>query len=161
MFKDAIKNLIMARFNKFVAENNVTPQPNGDANPIKSEPLEPSKPSPSSKVKEERKRVSDDDDDDDLSDAPASPPPKKRRKAETVVDDDAAFAAKLQAEENSRARPTRGGASRRSVNTKKKLKKGPKRKTAHKVKAEDDSDLGGSGSEVGEKKVNRNGGFHV
>ena len=91
-----------------------------------------------------------------LSDAPSTPPPKKKRKPE--VEDDAAFAARLQAEENSRARPTRGGTQRKPPPAKK--KKTPKKKTSDRVRAEDDSDLEGSGSGA-ERKVNRSGGFHV
>ena len=98
-------------------------------------------------------------DDDVLQDTPASPSPKKKRKA-APVDDDAAFAARLQAEENGRARATRGGVNKKQTSAKKK-KKAPKKKTSDKVKGEDDSDLEGSGSEAAEKKVNRNGGFHV
>ena len=98
-------------------------------------------------------------DDDVLQDTPASPSPKKKRKA-APVDDDAAFAARLQAEENGRARATRGGVNKKQTSVKKK-KKAPKKKTSDKVKGEDDSDLEGSGSEAAEKKVNRNGGFHV
>lgn len=99
----------------------------------------------------EHKQESDDDDDDELSDIKDSPPPKKKKKIDH--DSDAAYAARLQAQENSRIRSTRGG--------------GPKailakmKKTSTKVKAEDDSDLEGSGSEVKEKKINRTGGFHV
>jgi upstream activation factor subunit UAF30 len=84
----------------------------------------------------------------------ASPPPKKR-KPDADVDADAEFAAKLQAEENLRARPTRGGSNRRAAPTKKKSKA----KTSKRVKAEDDSDIE-SGSDT-KKEVNRTGGFHV
>lgn len=94
--------------------------------------------------------------DDDLSDVKDSPPPKKKKKVDH--DSDAAYAAKLQALENSRMRSTRGGGPK---STPAKKKKTPKKKTSAKVKAEDDSDLDGSGSEVKEKKINRNGGFHV
>ena len=76
------------------------------------------------------------------------------------MDDDAAFAARLQAEENSRARPTRGGVNKKAIPAKKK-KRTPKKKGSEKIKPEDDSDLEGSGDEAADKKVNRNGGFHV
>ena len=156
----------MNRFNKFVAEKNNPPATNGYLPATKSVKFEQSKqpdvpmtkPKIPLKQKVNVKRESEED--DELSDVPNSPPPKKKRKPNSAVDEDAAFAARLQAEENSRARPTRGGATRKSVVVKKK-KKSPKKKTSSKVKAEDDSDLEGSGSEVGEKKVNRSGGFHV
>lgn len=86
--------------------------------------------------------------------ASASPPPKKR-KPDTDVDADALFAAKLQAEENMRARPTRGASTRRAAPAKKKSKA----KTAKRVKAEDDSDVE-SGMDT-KKEVNRSSGFHV
>lgn len=155
----------MTRFDKFVAENNPAPQTNGHAattngqsskaspepRKVSSEPTQEPSPSlsPSNKV---RKRESDES---DLSDAP-----KKKRKS-APVDKDAAFAAKLQAEENGRARATRGGVNKKPTPARRKADKKTKKKTAHKVKAEDDSDLDGSGSEVAEKKVNRSGGFHV
>ncbi|OOQ91587.1 SWIB/MDM2 domain protein [Penicillium brasilianum] len=85
--------------------------------------------------------------------ASASPPPKKR-KPDADVDADALFAAKLQAEENMRARPTRGANTRRAAPSKKKSKA----KTSKRVKAEDDSDVD-SGSDT-KKEVNRTGGFH-
>lgn len=74
------------------------------------------------------------------------------------MDADALYAARLQAEENLRARPTRGGIVRKSAPVKKK-KSPTKAKTSKKVKAEDDSDLEGSDGE--KKEVNRTGGFHV
>ena len=155
-----IKALIMARFDKFIAEKNASPQINGHTSKVKSEPpespkdtiKESSSPPPKNKYKRET------DDDDDLSDAPTEPSPKKKRKVEKFVDEDAAFAAKLQAEENSRARPTRNGVNKKTV-TKKKSR--PKKKTAAKVKNEDDSDIGNSGSGTAEKSVNRSGAFHV
>ena len=150
----------MARFDKFMAEKNATTQTNGHSNVAKDESSESPRPKhetlpPTSD--HGHKRTSDDD---ELSDVPNSPSPKKKRKVEHFVDADAAFAAKLQAEENSRARPTRGGANRKSTTIKKK-KRSPKKKTSDKVKAEDDSDLQDSGSEAVERKVNRSGGFHV
>lgn len=157
--KAPIKTLIMARFDKFIAEKNAPPQTNGHSSVAKDESSESPRPkqeiSPPTSDRG-HKRTSDDD---ELSDVPISPSPKKKRKVEHFVDADAAYAAKLQAEENSRARPTRGGASRKSTTIKKK-KRNPKKKTSDKVKAEDDSDLQDSGSEAVEKKVNRSGGFH-
>ena len=151
----------MERFDKFAAERNTIPLTNGHSQqePPKAVKTEPKASSPDTKVGLKRKSESDkevSEEDDQLSDVPTTPPPKKKRKPE--VDDDAAYAARLQAEENSRARPTRGGAVRKPPQAKK--KKTPKKKTSDKVKAEDDSDLDGSGS-GSEKKVNRSGGFHV
>ena len=146
----------MMRFDKFVAEQNATPTTNGHSEPIKSIETEQPVSPPDSKVAQKRKSTSDDE--SELSNVPVTPPPKKKRKPEPALDDDAALAAKLQAEENSRARPTRGGANRKNTVPKKK-KKTPKKKTADRVRAEDDSELEGSGSE--DKKVNRSGGFHV
>ncbi|MCJ1243834.1 hypothetical protein MMC30_001031 [Trapelia coarctata] len=159
--KDAIKSLIMTRFDKFVAEQNAPPLTNGHSAPVKSEPPEEVQQTsqPVSLGPRKRKSASPSGaDDSELSNVPTTPP-KKKRKAEPALDDDAAFAAKLQAEENSRARPTRGGANRKSMVIKKK-KKTPKKKTSDRVKAEDDSDLDGSGSGAEDKTVNRSGGFH-
>ena len=151
----------MARFDIFNAENNAEPQTNGHSNGVngvvgdtarKTEPESPPTHSRNS-VKREAE-----EDEYEVSAAPASPSPKKKRKL-GHLDDDAAFAAKLQAEENSRARATRGGVNKKPTSAKK--KKPPKKKTTDRIRAEDDSDLDGSGSEVHEKKVNRNGGFHV
>ena len=126
----------------------------GDLSDVKDSPTTKKKSSPPAPKKHKQEA---DEDEDDLSDVKDSPAPKKKRKVE--YDSDAAFAAKLQAQENSRVRSTRGGGPKKAATVKK--KKDPKKKTSAKVKAEDDSDLDGSGSEVKEKKVNRSGGFHV
>jgi len=90
----------------------------------------------------------------DESDIDVSPPKKKRKQP----DSDAKLAAKLQAEENSRARPSRAGVNKKTVVIRKKST--PKKKSAAKVKADDDSDLDLNSD--GEKKdVVRKGGFHV
>ena len=149
----------MARFDKFMAEKSAPPQTNGHASDVKREPSDSPKntiqtsasPAPKRKTKHES-------DDDDLSDAPTEPSPKKKRKVEKFVDEDAAFAAKLQAEENSRARSTRNGMTKKAP-VKKKSR--PKKKTTTKVRNEDDSDLGDSGSGAADKTVNRSGAFHV
>ncbi|MCJ1389707.1 hypothetical protein MMC18_002564 [Xylographa bjoerkii] len=160
--KDAIKALIMTRFDRFVAEKEAALVTNGHDEPVKSEPsespIEPSSDAPKT-IKKRKSESEGPEEESELSNVPVTPPPKKKRKAEPAMDADAMFAARLQAEENSRARPTRGGANRKSVTVKKK-KKTPKKKTSDKVKAEDDSDLDGSGSGNEEKKVNRSGGFH-
>ena len=161
----------MSRFDKFMAEKNPVPPTNGHAatvngqssevspepKPKASEPKQEPSPSPSL-TKNNLKRESVED---ELSDVTASPAANKKRKT-VPVDDDAAFAARLQAEENGRARATRGGVNKKPTSAKKKVTKNtPKKKTSQKVKAEDDSDLEGSGSEAAEKKINRSGGFHV
>jgi hypothetical protein len=70
--------------------------------------------------------------------------------------DDAKLAAKLQAQENSKARPTRGGATKKATPR----KKAPRKKSEKKVKAEDDSDI--ELDENGEiKEKPKKGGFHV
>ena len=164
----------MARFDKFDAERRAAAEPAGHimtsietdhgangangANvgsaslPPKTEILDTkvAAKSPARKHKQES-------DEDGLSEVKDSPPPKKKKKV-ADHDSDAAFAAKLQAQENGRVRSTRGGGAKP---TPAKKKKTPKKKTNAKVKAEDDSDLEGSDVEVKERKVNRNGGFHV
>lgn len=150
----------MARFDKYVAEQKNLLQTNGHSELVKTEsPGETSQAIPSIETPPQERTSMNHDGDEKPTNAPVTPPPKKKRKAVLTLDDDAAFAAKLQAEENHRARPTRGGATRK-VNTVKK-RKTPKKKTSDKVKAEDDSGLGSSGSGVEDKKVNRSGGFHV
>lgn len=91
------------------------------------------------------------------SETEASPPPKKKRKSQKPAElDDAALAAMLQAEENTRSRPTRGGANKKSVPK----KRTPKKKSSAKVKSADDSELEmNSDGEVIEKV--KKGGFHV
>ena len=166
----------MARFDKFDAERRAGVTPNGHTTSAeKSPPVNP--PSAESVELPARKRVkreSEDDDashgnvtpspkkhkqeseDDDLSDVKDVAPPKKKKKVDH--DSDAAYAARLQAQENSRIRSTRGGGSKP---TPAKKKKTPRKKTSAKVKAEDDSDLEGSESDVKERKINKNSGFHV
>lgn len=147
----------MARFDKAIAEREAPPQTNGHASTNEASSESPANnsqsPPPSSKVKKHKREL---DVEDETSEAVTSPSPKKKRK--TDEDADAAYAARLQALENSRARATRGGGAKPSKPVKKKT---PKKKSAGRLKAEDDSDLDGSGSEVKERKVNRNTGFHV
>lgn len=157
----------MARFDKFDAQRKSAAATNGFTDtveddlpsqpapkklkqePIQDQPSAPKTTPTASKHKQESE-------DDELSDIKDTPPPKKKKKIDH--DSDAAFAAKLQAQENSRFRSTRGGGPKV---TPVKKKKAPRKKTSAKVKAEDDSDLDGSGSEAKERKVNRSGGFHV
>ncbi|KAL4866082.1 hypothetical protein BDV12DRAFT_173451 [Aspergillus spectabilis] len=150
--KAAVKQLIMERFDVFAEKKGVgaSPTANGDEeHPESSTPVEPSSPSQSSTA---QKRQADSIESDYRS---SKTPPPKKQKASHDIDADALYAAKLQAEENLRARPTRGAGTRKAAPAKKKKATA---KTAKKVKAEDDSDIG-SGSDTG-KKVNRSGGFH-
>ena len=130
------------------------PQTNGHApsSPIKTE----------AKVKPETPHTSSatpDADEDDDSDVIS--PPKKKRKQAKPVDDDAKLAAMLQAQENSRARPTRGANEKKRVTKKSAARvKKEKKKSADKIKRDDDSDLElDSEGEVKEKV--KKGGFHV
>lgn len=86
------------------------------------------------------------------------PPAKKKQKRESSLDEDAKLAAQLQAEENRRAsaRSTRGSNGNNS--TAKPRKKAPRKKSNNKVKAEDDSDVDGSGGEARTKRK-AGGGF--
>jgi len=90
---------------------------------------------------------------EELSDVVDKAPLKKKRKAS--VDADAALAAKLQAEEERLARPTRGGVNRKAAPVKKKKKKVKKAR----VTGSDDSDLDEDGDKP--EKPRKNTGFHV
>ena len=99
---------------------------------------------------------------EDDHDQPVQPPPRKKQKT-GKAESDAAMAARLQAEENGRARPTRGGSSRSS--TKKKsssVRKSPKKKknkSESKINEDDDS---AENSTSEEKKTSKRGGaFNV
>jgi upstream activation factor subunit UAF30 len=85
----------------------------------------------------------------------------KKEKVLSAIDEDARIAAMLQAEENSRARPSRSGVKKSApVKRKKAVVKKSKDLSSNKVNAEDDSDVeSGSGSQ--KRKVNRNSVFHV
>lgn len=98
-----------------------------------------------------------DESEDEESDVISEPPKKKRKSAAAKKEvDDAKLAAMLQAQENSRARSTRGGVNKKATPKKRK----PKKKSEKKVKADDDSDLElNSDGEVKEKP--KKGGFHV
>lgn len=145
--KQAVTDLIMARFDKFNAELNGAPEP--------EEPV-PSVEAPTNGHASKRTP----DDDSALSELDESPPKKKKQKKHrSTEDDDAAYAARLQAEENmaSRARSTRGGNTKRKAPVQKKTQK--RKKSANKVKDEDDSDIA-SGSGAEKKSPKRTGGFH-
>lgn len=153
----AIKEVIMERFDLFNARQN------GDSTPVASvEPQDPSRsvngyhevkrPAPPSPPKSSTPPKNEADD-SDISELVDQGPVKKKRK--TNVEDDAALAARLQAEEERLARPTRGGATRKSGPVKRRSPK--KKKPSARVTASDDSDI--EESESG--KPQRNTGFHV
>ncbi|KAJ5178736.1 hypothetical protein N7492_001946 [Penicillium capsulatum] len=149
--KAAIKQLIMERFDVYAAKNGAGVSEEATSNgyhEADSVAAVTSTPPSSSPVKRQA------DSEEASEPASMSPPPPKKHKSDTDVDADALYAAKLQAEENLRARPTRGGNTRRAPATKKKTKA----KTSKRVKAEDDSDVE-SGSDT-KKEVKRTGGFH-
>ncbi|KAL8710780.1 MAG: hypothetical protein Q9225_007234 [Loekoesia sp. 1 TL-2023] len=151
--KDVIKPLIMARFDKFMADQSAPPQTNGQVEDVKpSGSPEIIQPQTAPILNHVQKSESVDA--GESSETIGAAPPKKKRKR-SPVDEDAAFAAKLQAEENGRARSTRGGGPKKAASVKK--KNTPKKKTTDRISAADDSDLD---SESAEKKVNRSGGFH-
>ncbi|KAL8996691.1 MAG: hypothetical protein Q9169_003863 [Polycauliona sp. 2 TL-2023] len=150
--QDVIKPLIMARFDQFIADQTASTQVNGHAVDVKRQSSESPKASPL-RVSPDRPSIAKREA-SEIEESSDAPRPKNKRKR-SPMDDDAAFAAKLQAEENVRARPTRGGGPKKAAPIKK--KKTPKKKTAARVDAADDSDLD---SEAAEKKVNRSGGFH-
>ncbi|OJJ43222.1 hypothetical protein ASPZODRAFT_1176386 [Penicilliopsis zonata CBS 506.65] len=137
--KAALKQLIMERFDLFADKGGAT--------------TPESAPQTANGTLSPHKRQAENAESPDRSEPT---PPNKKPKPDNDVDADAIFAAKLQAEENMRARTTRGSSTRKTAPVKKKSKS----KTSKKVKAEDDSDLE-SNSEAGPKKeVNRSGGFH-
>lgn len=159
----AIKLLIGQRFDKIHADsaktrnsvpvstanqiNGIKPVANG-VKPKTNGTTRHSSPKPSSSIAK-RSFPSDDNSDSNVVDVPS---PKKKKKRSLVNDPDAELAARLQAEENGRARPMRGGSTRRQRPP---VKKSPKKKSKAKV---DDSDAE-SGAEEG-KEVKRNGAFH-
>lgn len=98
-------------------------------------------------------------DSDSADDVVVDAPPKKKRKDNkaNIKESDAEIAARLQAQEDRAARPTRGGAPRKPAPAKKK-KKAPKKKTATRITGSDDSDLEDEGGT--RRKVNRDTGFH-
>jgi len=138
--KDAITVLIMERFDK--ANQQTTPPRSSASEKAESTPSSPGAPTPPTV--------------DEDSDVEVKPPKKKIRRS--APDSDAKLAALLQAEENSRNRPTRGGVNKKPVAARKK-KSSPKKKSAAKIKADDDSDMDlNTDGEM--KEVVRKGGFH-
>ena len=145
----------MQRFDIFASKNGVgaAPEEPAESNGLKAADSASAVPSPPPSVSPVKRQA---ESEEASEPSAASPPPKKRKpEVNADVDADALFAAKLQAEENMRARPTRGSNTRRAAP----VKKRSKAKTSKRVKAEDDSDIE-SGSDT-KKEVNRSGGFHV
>lgn len=150
--KGAIKQLIMERFDRYAEQDGVGASPDAPST-SNGQPDSASNaaPSPSASSSPVKRRPSS----EGTAESVSATPPTKKYKPSKDFDADAAFAARLQAEENSRARPTRGGNTRRAAPSKKKSKA----KTSKRVKASDDSDIA-SGDDA-KKEVNRNTGFHV
>ena len=153
----AIKELIMERFDIFNANLNEASAPDEAVKAPQAVPTmnghhQKSQTSPQSSIDSPHKRSTGSD---TVADAVDGEPPKKKRKPS--LNADALFAAKLQAEEDKKVRPTRGGNARKTGPVKK--KKSPKKKTSVRVKASDESDL--DESESAEKKPPKNTGFHV
>ena len=141
--QSAINTLIEKRFDKIHDEAVQEPNAASDhaANGASS-PLTSARSSPAKRGADES----------EMSDVVDSPKPKKQKLVRKGAEDnDAAFAARLQAEENSRARPTRGGA----VTKKKAPIKRKKVKSAPKVKENGELE---SGTDA---EPQRKGGFHV
>ena len=145
----------MERFDRHIAQEKAPPQTNGTTH-SSEEPTATPTPRTKTNSPQTLKRPKEEDDEDAMSDVITEPKAKKKRIKD--ADSDAAYAAKLQAMENARGRATRGGGPKATKAIKKKT---PKKKSSGRVKAEDDSDIEGSGSEAKERKVNRNTGFHV
>ena len=151
-----LQSLIMERFD--YASSSAAALPPSSAPEPQTNGHSSVKTEPKVKSKTPRSETPDDDEDED-SDTVSSA--KKKRKQTNPANDDAKLAAKLQAQENSRARPTRGGNDKKRVVKKPGARvKKEKKKSADKIKKDDDSDLElGSDGEVKEKV--KKGGFHV
>ncbi|KAI9785231.1 MAG: hypothetical protein M1816_000479 [Peltula sp. TS41687] len=164
--KHLIRGLIMARFDKFHAETSAAPSSPGESPPRSTTNGnghdEAALPESGARQKSESSEAVDCKPNREKEDTPpvaveTSPkPPKKKRKVEDE-DEDARLAAMLQAEENSRARKTRGAATRKAAPAKKR-KVTSKAKSATKV--EDDSDAISDSERKKKRSVNRSGGFH-
>ncbi|KAI9674455.1 MAG: hypothetical protein M1817_001793 [Caeruleum heppii] len=163
--KPLIKDLIMLRFDDFNARHNA-PSAAASQSPVKTEVnghsngvvqhVDNSRPSmPTPPPMKRKALVKDEEDMSDMLDG--SPKSSKKAKQSGGADDDAIFAARLQAEENSRARPTRGGAVKKVGPVKKKKAAAAKRRSAAVVSGDSSND---SDSTSKKRKVNRTGGFH-
>lgn len=156
--QSAIKTLIEQRFDAIStapAESSAPSLPHAQPASASSSP----KRHANGYVKDEVDDDADADVDGDEIQVSTQPPKKKQRKSEDTEDADAKLAAMLQAQENQLGggRATRGGSKSKSKPAKKK-KATPRKKSANKVRPEDDSDLSGSeGSGVKTRKAG--GGF--
>jgi upstream activation factor subunit UAF30 len=108
--QDAITALIMQRFDKFNQDKNSTTNAN-DAIPSVENGTNGTKGS-NGDTSDASNHKRSPDDESALSELEDSAPPKKKAKKSRPVaeDDDAAYARRLQMEENTRTRPTRGAA---------------------------------------------------
>lgn len=107
------------------------------------------------KVKKETIKKEELDESQNLSDDISEVEDRPKKKQRQAPVSDAKLAAMLQAQENSRARPSRSGVIKKAP-----VKRKPKKKSAVKIKGDDDSDV--ELNSDGEKKVVvRTGGFHV
>jgi len=141
----------MQRFDKFNQEKNGTAEEN---DPIPS--VENGSKASNGDTSDASNHKRSPDDESELSELEDSAPPKKKAKKKwPAEDDDAAYARKLQMEENSRSRPTRGGATKKRAPVQKK-----KKKSKDRIKNADDSDVA-SGSGAEKKSPSKKGGFHV
>jgi upstream activation factor subunit UAF30 len=160
----------MQRFD--VAAANGPPSPVAATNGVKTEPADdkPSKttngkrPLPHMTASTNGKRPSPPT---DSSSASSPRPAKKQHRSQPSMEDlDAAYAARLQAEENGRARTTRGGTKgagagggKKGGSPAKREGKAKKRKSKSKAKVESGEESEGDGEPKEEKE--RKGGFHV
>jgi hypothetical protein len=144
--------LIEARFDAISAGGTNSPPPEM---PPSSLPVPPVDQSPKRQLNGHSEHVTTDaeDDADDSHDVVDQPAKKKQKREPSNEDADAKLAAKLQAQENQRARTTRGNSSGSKPAKK---KKAPRKKSDKQVKAEDDSEVE-SGESVPKRKAG--GGF--
>lgn len=135
--KEAIKDLIVSRFDAISSNAEATQEPESS----------PQKRAATNGVS-----------DHGSTDPSASPEParKKAKRSSSVEDADARLAAQLQAQENSlaRGRSTRGGGEKKVTK-----KKAPRKKSAKKVKSDDDSDVDASDASGTTRKRKAGGGF--
>ncbi|KAG5930605.1 hypothetical protein E4U53_002198 [Claviceps sorghi] len=138
--KDAIKQLIEARFD---AVSGASPEEITTASV------------PETISRKRANGVTDHDDTDPDPSATPEPAKKKVKRSSPSEDADARLAAQLQAQENSlaRGRTTRGGGDRAI-----KKRKAPRKKSAKKVRTDDESEVDGS-ADAGVKKRKAGGGF--
>ncbi|KAF2481008.1 hypothetical protein BDY17DRAFT_180918 [Neohortaea acidophila] len=154
--KDAINNLIHARFDQFAQRGQdvssaAVPEPaptaNGHAGHADNDSPSASPP---------KRKASDSEDMSDVADSPPRKPAKKVKTAHDSVETDEQLAKRMQAELNAQAaRSTRGGGTTRKKAVAKKGATPKKKKSKAKVGSDEDSDVD---SDKPEKE--RKGGFH-